>query len=115
MAILATGSNTFSALLVNNGVSIPSLQNMFIYTLLILVYTPITLYKYGFAKYRKLILQDDRWKCMLVLECIGQIANAIFLDIILAFLDVEGVRNVLFPSHSPNWFTTFFNRIILGP
>ena len=52
---------------------------------------------------------------MLVLECIGQIANAIFLDIILAFLDVEGVRNVLFPSHSPNWFTTFFNRIILGP
>lgn len=72
LALCITGSNTFSSKLVEAGTSLPAFQSIFNYTLLTLVYTSFTLYKYGFRKYGKLLLKDG-WKYLL-----------------LSFLDVEG-------------------------
>lgn len=65
LALCITGTNTFSGLLFNRGVSIPAFQIIFNYIALALVYTPITIYKYGFAEYAKMWLQNG-WKCMTV-------------------------------------------------
>jgi len=54
------------------GTSIPAFQTFFNYVLLNAVYTSITLYRYGFKKWGKLILKDG-WRYF-----------------ILAFMDVEG-------------------------
>jgi len=72
LALCITGTNTFSTLLFNHGVSIPAFQNIFIYLVLNFVYTPITIYKYGLAKYKRMLLHDG-WKYF-----------------ILAFFDVQG-------------------------
>lgn len=72
LALCITGTNTFSGLLATHGTSIPAFQNIFVYILLNLVYTPYTLYVYGFQKYGQM-LRKDGWKYFL-----------------LAILDVEG-------------------------
>ena len=72
LALCITGTNTFTSLLVNEGTSIPAFQTFFNYVLLNLVYTSYTIYRYGFAKFGRLLVRDG-WKY-----------------IILSFLDVEG-------------------------
>ncbi|KAF1344504.1 hypothetical protein BDV97DRAFT_303787 [Delphinella strobiligena] len=72
LALAQTGTNTFTTLLDNRGTNIPAFQTFFNYVLLNLVYTSLTIYKYGFKKWANVILKDG-WRYF-----------------ILAFLDVEG-------------------------
>lgn len=72
LSVCITSTNTFSSLLSMKGTSIPAFQTFFNYVLLNAVYTSITLYRYGFKKWGKLILKDG-WRYF-----------------ILAFMDVEG-------------------------
>lgn len=44
------------------GTSIPAFQTLFNYVLINLIYTPYTLYRYGFRKWFRLMLKDG-WKC----------------------------------------------------
>jgi phosphoglycerol transferase MdoB-like AlkP superfamily enzyme len=62
LALCLTGTNTFSALLARDGVSIPAFQTLFTYALLNVGYTGYTLYRYGFGKWARLVLKDG-WKC----------------------------------------------------
>ncbi|KAK4546519.1 hypothetical protein LTR36_001736 [Oleoguttula mirabilis] len=72
LAITQTGTNTLTTLLSNEGTSIPAFQSLFNYVLLVLIYTSFTIYKYGFARWLRL-LRTDGWRYF-----------------ILAFFDVEG-------------------------
>lgn len=62
LALCLTGTNALTTLLVIEGTSIPAFQSLFNYVLLCLIYTPWTIYKYGFKKYGKMLLKDG-WKC----------------------------------------------------
>ena len=59
-------------MLAAQGTSIPAFQTFFTYVLLNIIYTSYTIYRYGFQKWCRLLLQDG-WKYIL-----------------LSFLDVEG-------------------------
>ncbi|XHG00199.1 hypothetical protein AWENTII_003665 [Aspergillus wentii] len=72
LAIANTGTSTITTLLGNEDTSIPAFQTFFNYVLLNLIFTPYTIYKYGFKRWLRLVLHDG-WKY-----------------IILAFCDVEG-------------------------
>ncbi|KAL0263207.1 hypothetical protein SLS55_002185 [Diplodia seriata] len=72
LALCITSTNTFSTLLSQKGTSIPAFQTFFNYVLLNLVYTPYTVYKYGWRGYGAMLVKDG-WRYF-----------------ILAFLDVEG-------------------------
>jgi solute carrier family 35, member F1/2 len=72
LAVCITGTNTMSGLLADAGTNIPAFQSFFNYVLLNLVYTGYTFYKYGFAKWGKMVWKDG-WKY-----------------IILGFFDVQG-------------------------
>jgi len=72
LAITQTGTNTLSTLLAMAGTSIPAFQSLFNYVLLTLIYGSITVYKYGFGGWFRMVRKDG-WKYF-----------------ILAFLDVEG-------------------------
>jgi len=72
LALCITGTNTFSQLLANNGANIPAFQSFFNYVLLNIVWTGITLYKYGFKGWYKMVWTHG-WKYL-----------------ILSFFDVEG-------------------------
>ena len=62
LAICITGTNTLTTLLNIDGTSVPAFQTLFNYVLLNLVYTSYTIYKYGFAKWGRMIWKDG-WKC----------------------------------------------------
>lgn len=70
MSIVST--NTLTTFLANSGNSMPGFQSLFNYVILGLVFTPYTVYRYGFKKWIKLIWKDG-WKYFL-----------------FAFADVEG-------------------------
>ena len=72
IALAQTGTNTLTSLINARGTSIPAFQTFFNYVLLNVVYTSFTIYKYGFAKWGKMVVKDG-WRFF-----------------ILAFLDVEG-------------------------
>jgi len=72
LALCIVGTNTFSSLLTGAGANIPAFQTFFNYVLLNAVWTSVTLYKYGFKKWSRM-LYTDGWRY-----------------IILAFMDVEG-------------------------
>ncbi|OJD36118.1 uncharacterized protein BKCO1_1300059 [Diplodia corticola] len=72
LALCITSTNTFSTLLSLKGTSIPAFQTFFNYVLLNLVYTPYTVYKYGWGGFGAM-LRKDGWRYF-----------------VLAFLDVEG-------------------------
>lgn len=72
IALADISSSTFSSLLSDKGTSIPAFQTLWNYVLLNLVYTSITIYKYGFKKWFRLLYKDC-WRYF-----------------ILSFLDVEG-------------------------
>lgn len=62
LALCITGTNTLTTLLVIEGTSIPAFQTFFNYVLLNLIYTPFTVYRYGWNAWVRLILKDG-WKC----------------------------------------------------
>ncbi|KXT14796.1 hypothetical protein AC579_9643 [Pseudocercospora musae] len=72
LAVTITGTNTLSTLLSMEGTSIPAFQSLFNYVLLNIIYTSLTIYKYGLKGWLKLMYKDG-WKFF-----------------ILAFCDVEG-------------------------
>ena len=72
LAVSITGTNTLSALLAQEGTSIPAFQTLSNYVLLNLIYTSFTIYKYGFKRWTRL-LWTSGWKFA-----------------ILGFFDVEG-------------------------
>lgn len=72
LALCITGTNTFSSLLAEDDVNIPSFQVMFTYILLFLIYTPLTMYKIGPKEWARVAWRHG-WKYF-----------------IFAFLDVEG-------------------------
>ncbi|KAF2434602.1 DUF914-domain-containing protein [Tothia fuscella] len=72
LALCIVGTNTLSSLLNGAGANIPAFQTFFNYVLLNAIWTSITLYKYGFKKWGKMVYTDG-WRYF-----------------ILAFLDVEG-------------------------
>jgi solute carrier family 35 protein F1/2 len=72
LALCITATNTFTTFLVNLGTSIPAFQTLFNYVLILIIYLPYTLYKYGPRELGKVLLRDW-WRYF-----------------ILSFLDVEG-------------------------
>lgn len=72
LALCITGTNTFSSLLAEDDVNIPSFQVMFTYILLFIIYTPLTLYRLGVKEWGRVAWRHG-WKYL-----------------IFAFLDVEG-------------------------
>lgn len=64
LALANIGSSTFTNFLAREGTNIPAFQTFFNYVLLNIVYTSITLYKYGLKKWAKLLWRDG-WKCKL--------------------------------------------------
>lgn len=72
IALADISSSTFSTLLSDAGTSLPAFQTLWNYVVLNVVYTSITIYKYGFKKWCRLIYKDC-WRYF-----------------ILSFLDVEG-------------------------
>jgi len=72
LALCITGTNTFSQLLANDGANIPAFQSFFNYVLLNIVWTGITMYKYGFKGWANMV-RTHGWKYL-----------------ILSFFDVEG-------------------------
>lgn len=73
LALCITGTNTFSGLLAVQPFSIPAFQTFWNYVLLFIIYTLISLYKYGIGGYFRTVIMGQSWKYL-----------------ILAFLDVEG-------------------------
>lgn len=72
LSLCITATNTFTSFLGTVNTIIPAFQTLFNYALLMLVYLPLTLHKYGFRKWAGIVLRDG-WKYF-----------------ILSFLDVEG-------------------------
>lgn len=68
LAILNTSSSTFTSLLEAQGTSIPAFQTFFNYTLLNIIFTSFTIYKYGFKRWGK-IARTDGWKYILFAFC----------------------------------------------
>lgn len=62
LAITNTATSTFTTLLGNEGTSIPAFQTFFNYVLLTLIFTPFTIYRYGFKRWLRLVFYDG-WKC----------------------------------------------------
>ena len=62
LALCITSTNTFSQLLASNGTNIPAFQTFFMYVLLNVVYTTITIKKYGPKKWAQLVWKDG-WRC----------------------------------------------------
>lgn len=65
LSLCLTSTSTFSYLLSQDGISIPAFQNLFNYCLLSLIFTPITIYRYGLKKWLRLIWKDG-WKYFLL-------------------------------------------------
>ncbi|KAK9234798.1 hypothetical protein V1525DRAFT_411917 [Lipomyces kononenkoae] len=72
LSLCIVATNTFTTYLTNDGNNIPAFQTLFNYVILNLLFTPYTIYRYGFKKYAKLLVHDG-WKFF-----------------ILSFADVEG-------------------------
>lgn len=72
LSLCITCTNTFTTLLANGGNSLPALQSLFNYILLMALFVPYTLYRYGLAEYWRM-LRTEGWKFA-----------------ILAFFDVQG-------------------------
>ncbi|KAK9370683.1 hypothetical protein V1509DRAFT_616519 [Lipomyces kononenkoae] len=72
LSLCIVATNTFTTYLTNDGNNIPAFQTLFNYVILNLLFTPYTIYRYGFKRYSKLLIYDG-WKFF-----------------ILSFADVEG-------------------------
>ncbi|KAL7414723.1 hypothetical protein BDY24DRAFT_406510 [Mrakia frigida] len=63
-----TGTNTLTTSLVNNGFNAPTTQSFFTYFALFIVYTPYTIYRYGFKGWGQLLYKDG-WKYAFLAAC----------------------------------------------
>ncbi|KAK9493886.1 hypothetical protein V1508DRAFT_384173 [Lipomyces doorenjongii] len=72
LSLCIVATNTFTTYLADDGNNIPAFQTLFNYVILNLLFTPYTLYRYGFKRYCKMLYYDG-WKFF-----------------ILSFADVEG-------------------------
>ncbi|KAK9461860.1 uncharacterized protein V1516DRAFT_673178 [Lipomyces oligophaga] len=72
LSLCIVATNTFTTFLTNDGNDIPAFQTFFNYVILNLIFTPYTIYRYGFKKFAMLFVKDS-WKYF-----------------ILSFADVEG-------------------------
>lgn len=70
LSLGTTATNTFTTELQMAGVSIPAFQSFFNYVLLLLVYTPFTMYRYGFKGWLRMVWRQG-WKCMSSLPLVG--------------------------------------------
>ncbi|KAG6335254.1 hypothetical protein ID866_3829 [Astraeus odoratus] len=75
--------------LVKHGWVLPSTQTFFPYVTLFTVYTPYTIYRYGFMGWTKLIVRDG-WKCLYFHGIMHSTQFNILPDLGLIFLDFEG-------------------------
>jgi solute carrier family 35, member F1/2 len=62
LSLCIVGTNTTTQLLSMNGTSIPAFQSFFNYVLLNIVWTSVTIYKYGFKGWGRMVYQHG-WKC----------------------------------------------------
>ncbi|KAK9450661.1 uncharacterized protein V1518DRAFT_411371 [Limtongia smithiae] len=72
LSLCIVATNTFTTFLTDDGNNIPAFQTLFNYVILNLLFTPYTIYRYGWKKYAQLLYKDC-WKFF-----------------ILSFADVEG-------------------------
>jgi len=72
LSFCIVGTNTFSSLLSMDNANIPAFQTFFNYVILNIVWTSVTIYKYGFKGWLRMIYKDG-WRYL-----------------ILSFCDVEG-------------------------
>ncbi|KAK9313727.1 hypothetical protein V1522DRAFT_410087 [Lipomyces starkeyi] len=72
LSLCIVATNTFTTYLADDGNKIPAFQTLFNYIILNLLFTPYTLYRYGFKRYFKMLYYDG-WKFF-----------------ILSFADVQG-------------------------
>lgn len=63
LSILNVSDSTFSTLLAREGTSIPAFQTFFFYAVLNIIFTSVTIFKYGFKRWLHIVRQDG-WKCM---------------------------------------------------
>ncbi|KAH7919072.1 DUF914-domain-containing protein [Leucogyrophana mollusca] len=68
LSLCITCSSVTTTELVDRNWVLPSTQSFFTYLSLFSVYTPVTIYKYGFKGWAKLILRDG-WKYFLLATC----------------------------------------------
>jgi solute carrier family 35, member F1/2 len=92
LSLCIVGTNTTTQLLSLHGTSIPAFQSFFNYVLLNIVWTSITMYKYGIKGWGRMVYQHG-WKCRFshsheVQESLQTLRP--LSDLILSFCDVEG-------------------------
>ncbi|KAF9530357.1 hypothetical protein CPB83DRAFT_763184 [Crepidotus variabilis] len=68
VSLCITCTNVTTTELVNRGWTLSTTQGFFLYFTLFLVYTPYTIYQYGFKGWGKVILKDG-WKYFLLAAC----------------------------------------------
>lgn len=68
LAVTITGTNTITSLLREENWAIPAFQSLFNYILLNVIYTSITIYKYGFKKWGQLLWKDG-WRYFILGFC----------------------------------------------
>ncbi|KAK2463220.1 hypothetical protein APHAL10511_004875 [Amanita phalloides] len=68
VSLCITCTNVTTAELVQRGLSLPTMQNNFLYFSLFLIFTPYTMYKYGIKGWGKLVLRDG-WRYFILAAC----------------------------------------------
>ncbi|KDN47634.1 hypothetical protein RSAG8_03424, partial [Rhizoctonia solani AG-8 WAC10335] len=68
VSICITCTSVTTTELVNRGWSLPTTQTFFLYFALFIVYTPFTIFKYGFKGWGNLIVKDG-WKYFILAAC----------------------------------------------
>lgn len=93
MSFCLMGTSICTTELGNRGWSLPTTQTFFVYLTLFCLYTPMTIYRYGFKAWGRMILTDG-WKCKFLLannytKIPFNDEKIIHQDFILAAVDVE--------------------------
>ncbi|KAJ7043495.1 DUF914-domain-containing protein [Mycena alexandri] len=68
VSLCITCTNVSTTELVNRNWALPTTQSVFLYFTLFIVYTPYTMYKYGFTGWAKMVARDG-WKYMILAAC----------------------------------------------
>ncbi|OJJ48255.1 hypothetical protein ASPZODRAFT_14404 [Penicilliopsis zonata CBS 506.65] len=68
LAIANTAASSFTTLLARHGTSIPAAQTILNYALLNCLFTPYTVYRYGFRPWTRLLIRDG-WKYAILALC----------------------------------------------
>lgn len=72
LSLCLTGTNTLSSLLAQAGTSLPAFQVLLNYLLLNIIYTSITVYRYGFRKWATMVVRDGwRYFILAFLDALG--------------------------------------------